>query len=357
MTDRGFSGILVLGATGSVGRHLVARLAAEGRPPRIVVRDRQRAGVVAALADGVVVGDLLDPNCLAAALRGVHTVYYLVHSMDAPTRSDFARRDRKLAENVVRAADRSSVQRIIYVGGLGDESPARSPHLESRREVRRILDQGRASVTTLRAAIIVGPGSASFEMIVQLVEHLPVLLCPTWIRVRCQPIAVADLISYMVGCLDVPATAGRSFDVGGAEVVPYYDLLGRVGRRLGRLSRVVVLPVLTPSLSSHWVGLITSVPSGMARTLVEGMRTEVVCREDAIRSLVPVKETTLDAAIDAALADRPFRPLLARQILARLVGPRSPEHFVVDLASVWTSGLSIGPAPVGGAVREGPSPP
>ncbi len=332
MTGRRFSGILVLGATGFVGRHLVARLAAEGRAPRIVVRDPRRAAGVASHADGVVVGDLRDPMCLGRALGDVRTIFYLVHSMDVPLGADFAARDRTVAENVVRAADRAAVDRIVYVGGLGDESPARSPHLDSRREVRRILEQGRARLTTFRAAIIIGPGSASFEMIVQLVERLPVLLCPTWIRVRCQPIAIADLVSYLVGCLDVPATAGRPFDVGGREVVPYYDLLGRVGTRLGRPSRVIALPVLTPSLSAHWVGLITSVPSAMARTLVEGMRTEVVCRENTIRSLVPVTETPLDSAIDSALALRPLRPLRLRQIVARLAGPRSASRAILDLA-------------------------
>ncbi|HLY76907.1 MAG TPA: NAD(P)H-binding protein [Thermoplasmata archaeon] len=331
MTDRKFSGILVLGATGFVGRHLVARLAADGRAPRILVRDPRRAAAVAPHTDGIVVGDLRDPTCLGPALEGVRTIFYLVHSMDVPPGGDFAARDRTVAENVVRAADRASVARIVYVGGLGDESPVRSPHLDSRREVRQILERGRASLTTFRAAIIIGPGSASFEMIVQLVEHLPVLLCPTWIRVRCQPIAIADLVAYLVGSLDVPSTAGRSFDVGGPEVVPYYDLLGRVGRRLGRMSRVIVLPVLSPSLSAHWVGLITSVPSAMARTLVEGMRTEVVCRERTIRSLLPVTETGLDASIDAALVLRPLRPLRGRQILAHLVGPRSPARAVLDL--------------------------
>jgi uncharacterized protein YbjT (DUF2867 family) len=331
VTDGKFSGILVLGATGFVGRHLVARLADGGRAPRIAVRDLRRASSVSRYSDGVVVGDLLDPTFLDSALEGVRTVFYLVHSMDAPPGEDFAARDRAVAESVVLATDRAGVERIIYVGGLGDESPARSPHLDSRREVGRILGRGRPSLTTLRAAITIGPGGASFEMVVQLVEHLPVLLCPTWIRTRCQPVGIADLVSYLSGCLDAPATSGRSFDVGGPEVIPYFNLLERIGTRLGRPSRVIVLPVLTPSLSAHWVGLITSVPSGMARTLVEGMRTEVVCRENTIRSLVPVAETTLDQAIDSALAFRPLKPLLARQWVARVLGPRPNESGVWDL--------------------------
>ena len=330
---------LVVGGSGFVGRRLVAGLVAAQRPVLVLSRDPVSARRVLPAGAQIVSGDLLRPETLVDLLSGVRAVFYLVHSMGgAGSPEGFEARDRRAAENLVDAASRAGVERIIYVGGLGDESPFRSPHLDSRREVGRILARGAPKLTTLRAAIVVGAGGSSFEMVVQLVERLPVLLCPSWIRTRCQPIDVRDLVAYLIGCLDAPETAGRTFDVGGPEALPYFELIGRIGRRLGRYSRVIALPILTPGLSSHWVGLITSVPASVARDLVEGMRSEVVCREDSIRALVPVPLHSLDEAIDDALEDRPLHPLPLRQLGAAIFGTPSADRAVVDVAQLFRAG-------------------
>jgi len=266
-------------------------------------------------------GDLLDPSELTEAFEGVGTVYYPVHSMASRDRSmDFAHLDRQIARNTVRAATRAGVERIIYVGGLGQGSIASSPHLESRQEVEEILASGSSSLTTLRAAIILGAGGASFEMMVQLVERLPAMICPQWIRTRCQPIALDDLVEYLVGCLFEPQTSGHGFDVGGPEILPYYEMLHRIGDRLGDRSWIISTPLLTPRLSSHWVGFITTVPAPMARLLVDGMGTEVTCRENEIRKLIDVRLHSFEEALDRAFADRPLHPLSMRQHLARVPG-------------------------------------
>ena len=324
--------VLVVGATGFVGRALVPALVARGHAVSALVRDPGRGREKLPPEARLIRGDLLDPASLEPAVRGASTVFYLAHSMGAGDRSvRFEVRDRQAAENLVRSAAAAGVARIIYVGGLGDESAARSPHLESRREVARILASGSPELTTLRAAIVVGAGGSSFEMIVQLVEHLPLMVSPQWIRTRCQPIALEDLVGYLVGCLEAPETAGRSFDVGGPDTLPYSELLHRIGDRLGRRSRILVLPILTPGLSAHWVGLITEVPSSMARDLVEGMRTEVVCRENRIRGVLPRPLLSYDEAVDKALESRPLRPLRLRQLLARWIGTRPGQEAIVDL--------------------------
>ena len=312
--------ILVLGATGFVGRRVTEALLARGHPVRALVRPH---GTPRPSPPGLVrvTGDLLDPSELTDAFKGAGTVYYLVHSMASRDRSvDFAHLDRQIAYNTVRAATRAGVERIIYVGGLGRGSNEPSPHLESRQEVEEILASGSPSLTTLRAAIILGAGGASFEMMVQLVERLPAMICPQWIRTRCQPIALDDLVEYLVGCLFEPQTSGRGFDVGGPDVLPYYEMLHRIGDRLGARSWIISTPFLTPRLSSHWVGFITTVSAPMARLLVDGMSTEVTCRENEIRKLVDVRLHSFDEALDLAFADRPLRPLSMRQHLAGLPG-------------------------------------
>ncbi len=324
--------ILIVGATGFVGRALTERLVREGHRVRALARALGRARRESPTDAKWVVGDLLEPASLPPALRGIPTVYYLAHGMGSSDRAgSFAARDRTAATNLVRAAGEAGVERIVYVGGLGDDAPARSPHLESRREVARILASGRPRLTTFRAAIVVGAGGASFEMLVQLVERLPAMLCPRWIRTRCQPIALGDLVTYLVRSLEVPETVGRSFDVGGPDVLPYYELLNRVGDRLGRRSRLVVLPWLSPGLSAHWVGFITDVPANVARFLVEGMATEVVCRENEVRRWIPLSLLSFDEALDRALAERPLRPLGLRQALAGGLGTKPHHVATVDL--------------------------
>jgi uncharacterized protein YbjT (DUF2867 family) len=232
--------------------------------------------------------------------------YYLVHSMGGRTIGEnriFAERDRVAAKNFIRAADKAGVSRIIYLGGLGETGDGLSKHLASRQEVGEILASGRAPATELRAPNILGAGGAPFEMLRYLVERLPVMVCPRWIETRCQPIDIRDMVNYLLGCLRQPATAGLSLDVGGPDIVTYRQMM-EIYAKVRRLKRLIItVPVLTPQLSTYWVNLVTPVPSGIVNPLVEGLKNEVICRENRIRELIPIKLTTLEESICIALQE------------------------------------------------------
>jgi len=297
--DPGEGTVLVTGATGFIGKRLVRHLLAEGYRVRCLVR---RAD--APLPDGVerAVGDFLEPTTLDATFNGIDTAYYLVHSMGGG-RAGFERRDREAAENFVAAGNRGRLRRAIYLGGLGETGDNLSEHLASRLEVASILRKGTFKTTALRAAIIVGAGGASFEMIRALVERLPVMITPRWVSTRCQPIAVGDVIRYLGGCLRDERTAGDTFDIGGPDVLTYREMMERFGRVENKFTMILSLPVLTPKLSSYWVGLVTPVRPSIAIPLIEGLRNEVVCRDTRIRELIPFPLTPYDDAVKIALAE------------------------------------------------------
>lgn len=290
--------VLVTGATGFVGGRLVPALAAAGHEVTALVRDVSRYDA----PDGVrvVEGDILDPSSCREAFD-VDAAYYLIHSMQAG--EDFEERDRRLARSFRDLADDNGLDRVIYLGGLGDDGDELSRHLKSRREVEHILDGGNYDLTTLRAAIIVGNGSAGFDIVRQLAAKLPVMVTPEWVRTDCQPIAASDAIAYLVGVLNAPETAGETFDIGGPEVFTYEEMLRRVGRALGREPKIVPVPVLTPRLSARWVELMTDVPDSVARPLIEGLETPVVCKDDQITDHVDVDLTPFDEAVERALAE------------------------------------------------------
>ena len=232
--------------------------------------------------------------------------YYLVHSMGGRTIGQnkvFVERDRRAAKNFVEAADRAAVKRIIYLGGLGETGAHLSKHLASRLEVGQILSFGGAQTTELRAPNIMGAGGAPFEMLRHLVERLPVMICPRWIETRTQPIDIQDMIAYLLGCLQEPATAGLSLDVGGPDILTYREIMQTYARVRGLKRIIITVPVLTPRLSTYWINLVTPVPSGIVNPLVEGLRNEVVCRENRIRELIPMKLTPLDQSICNALQE------------------------------------------------------
>jgi uncharacterized protein YbjT (DUF2867 family) len=307
--------VLVTGATGFVGSRLVPALLDAGHDVTALVRDA--GGYDAPDGVRVVEGDLLEPGSFDAALD-VEAAYYLVHSMRSG--ADFEARDRRAAENFAQAAGDHGVERVVYLGGLGEERDRLSEHLRSRREVERILEAGAYDLTTLRAAILIGSGSASFEMIRQLSSRLPVMVTPRWVDTECQPIFVDDAIEYLVGVLSVPETADETYEIGGPDVLTYREILLRVGARLGRRPTVLPVPVLSTRLSSLWIGLVTDVPTAVARPLIDGLRNPVVVRDHGIESLIDVDLTPFDEAVDRALAGDGGSPRSSESSTARTGG-------------------------------------
>ena len=290
--------ILVTGATGFVGRSLVPALRSAGHPVTAMTRDPSSYEPPAGVS--VVEGDLLEPASLEGAFANIDVAYYLVHSLD--TGRAFAERDRQAARHFVQAATDAGVDRVIYLGGLGETGEDLSEHLRSRREVEAILREGGYALTTLRAGIIIGNGSASFTMIRQLAKTLPIMVTPKWVRTECQPIAIRDVIEYLVGVLEVPESAGETFEIGGPEVLTYEDALRRTARHFGKRPLIIPVPVLSPQLSVYWVDLVTDVPRSIAHPLVYGLKNPVVVTDDCIRKLVPITLTPFDEAVEHALA-------------------------------------------------------
>ncbi len=303
MEDRG-APVLVTGASGYVGGRLVPRLLEAGYPVRCYARSPRKLGDRPWAADPRVElasGDVADFDALRGALAGCRAAYYLVHSMIA-AREDYARRDRELAGTFARAAAAAGVPRIIYLGGLGETGADLSRHLASRREVEAALAEAGVPVTVLRAAMIIGSGSASFEILRYLVERLPVMVTPRWVRTPAQPIAIRDALFYLVECLRVPGTAGRTLDIGGPDVVTYREIIDLLAEVRGlRRRRILPVPVLTPHLSSLWIHLVTPVSRHIARPLADGLRNPVVCRNDDAVRLMPHRRLTVREAVEAAL--------------------------------------------------------
>lgn len=289
--------VLVAGSTGFIGRRLCPQLAESGHTVRAMTRhpDTYRGA-------GTPVGaDVADRTSLEAALSGCDSAYYLVHSL---AEADFERRDAAAARNFAQAAAGAGVRRIIYLGGLGDDSDHLSAHLRSRRQVETLLGEAGVPVTTLRAGIIVGHGGISWEITRQLVEHLPAMITPRWVRTRTQPIAVDDVIRYLAGVLDDPRATGRTYEIGGPDVLAYLDMLRRVARIQGRPTPIVPVPLLSPRLSSRWLALVTDVDVQTGRSLVDSMVNEVVVHDTAIRELLPFETIGYDEAVLRALGER-----------------------------------------------------
>jgi len=289
--------VLVTGASGFVGGHLVDAL--QQADHDVVALVRNAANYEPPSGVDVVEGDLLDPESIADAFDGVQAAYYLVHSMEAG--EEFEERDRRAARHFADAASAAGVERAIYLGGLGTDEDALSEHLRSRREVETILSDGDYDLTVLRAAIIVGAGSVSFRTIYQLAKRLPIMLTPEWVRTECQPIAIRDVVAYLVGVLETPETAGETYEIGGPDVLSYQEMLQTTARLMGRHLRVVPVPVLTPRLSAYWVDLVTDVPAVVAHPLIEGLRNPVVVTDPAIEHLVAVDKTPFREAAARAL--------------------------------------------------------
>ncbi len=304
--SKGQPPILLTGATGYVGGRLLKALESRGRPVRCMARRPEFLKPRVAPSTEVVAGDALDRDSLDGALSGVSVAYYLIHSMGSAR--SFEEEDRRAARNFGEAAAAAGVERIVYLGGLGNEREALSAHLRSRQEVGEILRTSGVPVTEFRASIVIGSGSLSFEMIRSLVEHLPVMITPKWVAMPAQPIAVEDLIAYLTAALELPDRASRVFEIGGADRVSYADIMRAYARC--RSMRLVMLqvPVLTPTLSSLWLGLVTPLYARIGRKLIESIVHSTVVRDDAAIRVFDVKPMGIDAAIAHALAneDREF---------------------------------------------------
>ncbi|MFF5055703.1 SDR family oxidoreductase [Micromonospora sp. NPDC000663] len=319
---------LVTGATGYIGGRLTPLLLADGHTVRCLARKAVRLRDVPwASAAEIVEGDLSRPETLPAAFADVDVAYFLVHSLGRP---DFESADRTAATNFAAAARAAGVRRIVYLGGPEPASDAEvpSPHLRSRAEVGRILLDSGVPSAVLRAAVIIGSGSASFEMLRYLTERLPAMVTPRWVRNRIQPIAVRDVLRYLAGCAALPPEVNRGFDIGGPDVLTFLDMMQRYARVAG-LRRRIIVPVrpLTPSLSSHWVGLITPVPNAIARPLVESLIHEAVAHEHDIARYVPDPPGGLTGFDDAvALALAKVRDAQVETRWSNASGPDAPAE-------------------------------
>ncbi|MEI9812409.1 MAG: SDR family oxidoreductase [Acidobacteriota bacterium] len=297
--------IAIAGASGYIGGRLVPRLLDAGYQVRCLVRSPAKlADREWSSAPGLEVREvnLEDASSLATHLAGCDAAFYLVHSMTSAG-SEYAERDQNLALQFATAARDAGVQRIIYLGGLGETGSDLSEHLSSRREVEEALASTGVPVTVLRAAMIIGSGSASFEILRYLVERLPIMITPRWVSTPCQPIAVRNVIGYLVGTLAVPETTGGIFDIGGPDVLCYRDIMDTLAKELGLRARwIIPVPVLTPRLSSYWIHLITPLSADIAKPLAEGLKNPVVCRESRITKLIPQELLTVREAMRLALA-------------------------------------------------------
>jgi uncharacterized protein YbjT (DUF2867 family) len=290
--------VLVTGASGFVGSHLATALVDAGHTVRAMTR---RPDGYDGAGDAVQ-GDVSDTASLDRALTGVDVAYYLVHSLDS---GDFVELDARAARNFSAAAARAGVERIVYLGGLGREGQDLSAHLRSRREVEQLLGADGVPVTVLRAAIVIGHGGISWEITRQLVAHLPAMVVPHWATTRTQPIALRDVLRYLVGVLEPEAARGRVFEIGGSEVLTYAEMMQRVARtHHHRALPMLTIPLLTPRLSSHWLAFVTDVDTRTARNLVDSMSNEVVVSDDSILEVVPGDRLDYTAAIEEAYAAR-----------------------------------------------------
>jgi uncharacterized protein YbjT (DUF2867 family) len=316
--------ILVTGATGYVGARLIPKLLARGYRVRAAGRaiEKLRSYSWAKNPSVECVSiDVLDLSSLKKACDGCWCAFYLVHSMN-PNHSDFAEADRRAANHMVTAATDSNFERLIYLGGLGSEDPEFSKHLRSRAEVGKILKSSSVPLTEFHAGMIIGSGSASFEILRYLVDRLPVMVTPRWVTTLSQPIAIRNVLEYLAGCIDKQETIGQSFDLGGPETITYRRLMDVYAEEAKLPKRLVIpVPVLTPRLSSYWIHLVTPVPAFIAKPLAEGLRNPILCKENRIREIIPQELLDCRQAIRLAIDQTQENRIESRWTDAGLIPP------------------------------------
>jgi uncharacterized protein YbjT (DUF2867 family) len=331
--------VLVFGATGYIGAHLVPRLLREGRAVRASGRHRKVLEARDWPGVELVEANALVPDSLPAALAGVDTAYYLVHSMAAGP--DFGRLDLQAATNFAAAAERAGVRRIVYLGGLVPDD-ADSEHLVSRRETGQRLRAGRVPVTEIRAGIVVGPGSAAYEVVRDLVNHLPLMLTPRWVRSKSSPIALDNLLAYLVRVADLDEAAGKVLEAAGPDYISYEEVMRQYGEVVGKRPRIIRVPVLTPELSARWLSLITAVPANIARALIGGLKHDLPADDAELRRLVPQQLLSFRESVAAALQAERSHAVAARwsEGLLMFRGFRLDNAFYAKRAS----GTAVGDA-------------
>ena len=293
--------VLVLGATGYVGGRLVPRLLEDSHRITCLVRDSRRLEGKPWYHQVIITqGDVLDKSTLMAPFAEADIIYYLVHSMRAG-KGSFEELDREAAKNVAEAAEAGAVKQIVYLGGLGKVSDSQSAHLRSRNEVGAILKTGATPVTVFRAAVIVGAGSLSFELIHHLINRLPIMICPRWIYSRTQPIGIDDVISYLRAAVDRTEAYNQTIDIGGPEIMSYGDMTMTIARVLKLKRRLIPVPVLTPRLSSYWVNLVTPIPSSVAGPLIEGLRFDTICDNSLAEKIFDIRPAHFEDSVRRAL--------------------------------------------------------
>ena len=293
--------ILVTGANGYVGGRLVPELIARGYKVRVMVRKELPEYKVRWPEVEIVVADALNFDALSMALKNVHTAYYLIHSLGLG-HNNFESVDIQIATNFRLAAENQKIKRIIYLGGLGDTTTSLSRHLDSRIKVAQELSKGKIPVTALRAAMIIGSGSASYEILKNLVNNTPIFFIPKWAKTKCQPISIRGVIKYLVGVLEIEETAGKNFDIGGNDILTYDEKLKILAKLLGK--KRIFLPSLisSPAIYAYVISLLTPVPGPITRVLVEGCQNEVICQNDDIKKYIDIELLSFKEALIRALA-------------------------------------------------------
>ncbi len=331
--------ILLTGASGYVGGRLLRSLEGQGHRVRCLARKPEVLRSRVCGTTEVVGGDVLDPGSLADAMRGVSVAYYLVHSMGSS--GSFEEADRQAARNFGQAAKAAGVERIIYLGGLGNDDEALSPHLRSRQEVGQILRESGVPVLEFRASVVIGSGSLSFEMVRSLVERLPVMITPKWVKVPAQPIAIDDLLAYLLAALRLPISDYRIYEIGGADQVTYADIMRTYGRLRGMQPLIISIPVLTPFLSSLWLGLVTPLYARIGRKLIESIVHPTIVRDDAALRTFDIRPIGLEEAVRRALANEDGEFAATRWSDARSSGIESPSWNGVTFGSRLIDSRSV----------------
>lgn len=316
--------ILVTGASGFIGSCLVSRICSNSSClGQLEIRCMTRS--VESLVGRyngqiqIIKADVNNYAELLNAMAGIDVAFYLIHSMEGSSKEwkKFAERDRIAAENFAKAASECKVKRIIYLGGLSNEKDiaSLSDHMRSRMQVGEILKTSSAKVTIFRAAVILGQGGGSFQMLQYLVEKLPIMVCPKWVLTKSQPIAIDDVVSYLIKAIDAPITEGRSFDVGGPDVLSYLDMMKRYGKMINKPIKIIIIPFLTPRLSSYWVDLVTPVKASLARPLIDSLKHESITKDDTIKEIIPLQLKSFEEAISAAKEEKPGKSNITKKEL------------------------------------------